>query len=77
MAPKPKAMVCFGIEVSDQNLELYLRQVDARENEDEDDLTFVRKQIYVWNGCESDRSFIEELKTWLEVIQLVFDWRLW
>jgi mediator of RNA polymerase II transcription subunit 17 len=71
-APKPKEMVCFGIEISDQSLELYLRRVDSREDEDEDALKFVQKQIYVWNGSDNDRSFIEEVKAWIEVIQLVY-----
>jgi mediator of RNA polymerase II transcription subunit 17 len=69
--PKPKEMVCLGIELSDQKLELYLRQVDAREEEDEDALEFVQKQICVWNGSDNDGSFIEELKMWIEVIQSV------
>lgn len=69
---KPKEMVCFGVQVSDQNLELYLRQDGAREEEDEGGLKFVQKQLYVWNGSDNDRSFIEELKTWVEVIELVY-----
>ena len=65
---KQKEMICLGVEVSDQNLELYLRRVDSRD-EDENALKFVRRQIYVWNGSGDDRSFIEEVKTWVEVIQ--------
>jgi len=69
---KPKELVCFGVEISDQNLGLYLRRGDASEGEDEDVWNLAKEQIYVWSGSDNDRTFVEELKTWVEVIQLVY-----